>query len=523
MIVPDSRDADLQKQHLHSLFMEAPVAIAVLRGPSHVVELANASVCEIWRRAHADVIGRPVFDALPELLEQGWKALLDEVLATGRPIAGSEAPAHFRTGADGERATSYLNFVYSPLRTPEGAVDGVMVMATDVTQQVLAREEMRSLREAAEDASRAKDEFLAMLGHELRNPLAPIRTALELLRMRGVEGAAREREIIERQVAHLVALVDDLLDVSRITRGKVELRRAPVEAAVVVARGIEMASPLLEQHHHELIVEVPREGLVVYGDPARLAQVVANLLTNAAKYTEPGGRIHVIAHGTDDDIVIAVRDSGVGIDAAMLPIIFDLFVQERQSLARSAGGLGLGLTIVRSLVELHGGHVTATSAGLGEGAEFVVTLPRAGVEMGEEPYVPAAARAADAASGIRVLVVDDNVDAAELLAELLSEDGYAAIAVHDGPSALAAAETLQPHVALLDIGLPVMDGYELARRFAAHPRLRQVRLVAVTGYGQDADRARSLAAGFAAHLVKPIDVDAVMNVLASLVPARLPQ
>jgi CheY-like chemotaxis protein len=307
------------------------------------------------------------------------------------------------------------------------------------------------------------------------------------------------------------------------TRGKVELRRVLVELSAILARGIEMASPLLEQHHHELTVDVPREGLVILGDPARLAQVVANLLTNAAKYSEPGSRIQVVAHATDDDVVVAVRDSGVGIDAAMLPTIFDLFVQERQSLARSAGGLGLGLTIVRSLVELHGGHVTATSAGRGQGAEFVVTLPRAGVATEEETTLQPPARAAGPAADIRVLVVDDNVDAAELLAELLSEDGYAAMAVHDGPSALAAAESLQPHVALLDIGLPVMDGYELARRFAAHPRLRHVRLVAVTGYGQDADRARSLAAGFAAHLVKPIDIDAVMDVLASLAPARVPQ
>ena len=349
----------MQKQHLHALFMEAPVAIAVLRGPSYVVELANASICEIWRRRHDQVIGRPLFDTLQELRDQPWKPLLDAVCATGRPCAGSEAPAQFRTGADGERATSYLNFVYTPLRTPAGTVDGVMVMATDVTDQVLAREEMRRLREAAEAASRAKDEFLAMLGHELRNPLAPIRTALELLRLRGVDEALRERQIIERQVAHLVALVDDLLDVSRITRGKVELRRSLVEASAIVARGIEMASPLLEQHHHELIVEVPREGLPLYGDPARLAQVIANLLTNAAKYTEPGGRIHVLAHGTADDVVLSVRDSGVGIDAAMLPTIFDLFVQERQSLDRSQGGLGLGLTIVRSVVELHGGHVRA--------------------------------------------------------------------------------------------------------------------------------------------------------------------
>ncbi|WP_291982683.1 ATP-binding protein [Luteitalea sp.] len=507
------REAELQKTHLYSLFMQAPVAIAVLRGRSYRIELANGLACAIWRRGHEEVIGRPLFDALPELREGRWQTLLDEVYASGHPHVGNEVPARFRTASGRDDDLTYLNFVYTPLLTADGEVDGMLVIATDVTSQVVAREEMRRLREAAESASRAKDEFLAMLGHELRNPLAPIRTALDLMRLRGVDAALRERQIIERQVAHLVALVDDLLDVSRITRGKLHLRRVVVETSAIVARGIEMSSPLLDQHQHELTVDVPRDGLPVLGDLERLAQVVANLLTNAAKYTEPGGRIHVEAHHRGDEIVLAVRDSGVGIDADMLPTIFDLFVQERQSLARSQGGLGLGLTIVRSLVQLHGGHVVARSAGRGQGAEFVVTLPHASDDVATAVVAEGPAGDAVPSSGLRVLVVDDNVDAAGLLAEWLSAVGHETVAVHDGPSAIAAAEAVPPDVALLDLGLPVMDGYELARRFSEHPRLRDVRLFAVTGYGQDTDRARSLASGFAEHLVKPIDVDRLVALL----------
>ena len=289
------RDADLQKQHLYSLFMQAPLAIVVLRGPDYLVELANPFVCGIWGRRHRDVINRPLFEVLPELRGQVWKGLLDQVYAAGQPQSGSETAAQFQRRGSSVLDTRYLNFNFTPLRNLHGEVDGVLVIASDVTDQVVARREISGLREAAEAANRAKDEFLAMLGHELRNPLAPILTALQLLKLRGVDAAERERGIIERQVKHLVRLVDDLLDVSRITRGKIELRRAPVELADVVARAIEMSSPLLEQQRHDLRVDVPRTGLTVHADAGRLAQVVANLLTNAAKYTEPGGTIAVTA------------------------------------------------------------------------------------------------------------------------------------------------------------------------------------------------------------------------------------
>jgi PAS domain S-box-containing protein len=390
--------------------------------------------------------------------------------------------------------------------------DGVTI---DVTELV-------TLREKAEGASRVKDEFLAMLGHELRNPLAPILTALQLLKLRGVEAGERERAIIERQVRHVVGLVDDLLDVSRITRGRIDLRKEPVDPADIVARGVEIASPLLEQQRHVLEVDVPR-GFTIEADPGRLAQVVANLLTNAAKYTEPGGRVSVTARPEGNEIALRVRDTGFGIDARMLPRIFDLFVQERQTLARSQGGLGLGLAIVRSLVELHGGTVSAASSGTSAGSEFTVRLPlheRTSAAPGSEPSRGTARRpeaAVDPAEcGARVLIVDDNEDAATLMGTLLHALGYEARVVHDGPSALAEAERFAPQLALVDLGLPVMDGFDLAQRFRGHPTLGRTTLIAVTGYGQARDRDMTAHAGFSAHLTKPVDVDELRTVLATL-------
>ena len=383
--------------------------------------------------------------------------------------------------------------------------DGITV---DVTELV-------ALRDAAEAASRAKDEFLAMLGHELRNPLAPILTALQLLKLRGIAAIEHERSVIERQVRHLVRLVDDLLDVSRITRGMIELRKERVTLADVVARAAEMAGPLLEQRRHELSVDVPRD-LIVDGDPGRLAQVVANLLSNAAKYTEPEGSISVTAVSDGGDICLTVRDSGVGIDEAMLRRVFDLFVQERQSLARSDGGLGLGLAIVRSLVELHGGSVTAHSDGRGRGSEFTIRLPTALSHIDHATVDPLPATVPSVSSfGVRVLVVDDNVDAGSMLGEMVASFGHEARVAADGPAALVEFARFHPHVALVDLGLPVMDGFEVAARLRAQAT-EPVTLIAVTGYGQDRDRQASAEAGFSAHLVKPVDMEELRQVLASM-------
>ena len=383
-------------------------------------------------------------------------------------------------------------------------------------EAVKASEERANTAAAhAKDAERRKDEFLAMLGHELRNPLAPITTALELLNRKGGPSTARERDVIARQVSHLSRLVDDLLDVSRITRGKVELRRRPIEMSAVVARAVEMASPLFERFDHTLVLNVPKEGFVVKVDETRMAQVVANLLTNAAKYTEPRGRIEVTVSREDPELVLRVRDNGIGIAPEALPVIFDLFRQGRRSIDRTEGGLGLGLALVKSLVEMHGGRVNAKSEGPGKGSEFIVCLPEARTTQSR----PMPAVRTDPQStrqprlSRRVLVVDDNLDAAESLADLLRHVGHEVKVAQDGPGALELAARFDPEVAVLDIGLPVMDGYELAAALKAREEAGPIRLIALTGYGQEKDRQRSREAGFDAHLVKPVEIDALLAAL----------
>ena len=358
---------------------------------------------------------------------------------------------------------------------------------------------------AATAAGRAKAEFLAMLGHELRNPLAPILTALDLMTMRDPTKFERERTIIERQVRHLVRLVDDLLDVSRITGGKIELQHEVVELAEVVALAVEIADPLLEAKAHHLTVEVgPR--LMIDGDVTRLAQVVANLITNAAKYTAPHGTIVVLGERRGSSVWLAVRDNGIGITAEMLPYVFDLFAQEAQAIDRPAGGLGLGLAIVKSLVGMHGGTVTAHSEGLGRGSEFAIELPAATRPPdANAPHRPSTNRISRIVSR-KVLVVDDNRDAAELIAMSLAQRGHVSRVAVDAPSALALVKDLLPDVVLLDIDLPVVDGYELAQLIRASVAPHEVQFIAITGYGQAADRDRSDAAGFALHLVKPVSI-----------------
>jgi PAS domain S-box-containing protein len=380
-------------------------------------------------------------------------------------------------------------------------------------------EALNSTAQQLATANRRKDEFLAMLGHELRNPLAPIATALDVMEIRDPDAMHEERAVIRRQVDHLSRLIGDLLDVSRITRGKVQLTRAVLELGDVLATAIEMASPMLERRLQRLAVDVPRIGALVDADPTRLAQVFHNLLTNAAKYSEPGAQILVRARADRERIVVEVIDQGMGISPELMPRLFDLFVQGERALDRSQGGLGIGLTIARSLCELHGGTIEAASAGPGHGSTFTVTLPRAAPA---EPRPPAPAEPLAAASSIarRVLVVDDNVDAADMLRQLLVQLGHEVAVAHDGAAALVVSGAFQPDIALLDIGLPVIDGYELARRLRAQRGASALRLIAVTGYGQDADRLRAQAAGFDHHLIKPIGVDALVVLLAVEPAAR---
>lgn len=507
------QEVELQKRLLHSLFMQAPTLIAVLRGPEHIIELANPPICKVWRHSPEELINHPLFDVSPELREQGFQALLDEVYRTGVPYEGKETPAQF-IRRDATTETLYFNFLYTPFRNIKGDIEGIFVVASDVTDQVLARNQIDHLRQGAEAANRAKDEFLAILGHELRNPLSPILTALQLMKLRGGDGLERERTIIERQVNHLTRLVDDLLDVSRIARGKVELKKKAIEMADVVAAAIEMTSPLLEQRMHSLSVKLPRTGLAVEGDLTRLSQVVSNLISNAAKYTPPGGIITIIGETSPAEVILRVHDTGVGIAPDVLPRIFDLFVQEQQAIDRSQGGLGLGLTIVRNLVERHGGTISAHSDGSGLGAEFTIRLPKINIDTVQRPMPVPPSPKASVAAGRRILIVDDNEDSALMLAEALKTKGYQTCTAHDAPAALLAAADFRPELAFLDIGLPVMDGYELAARLRELPGLKGIRLIALTGYGQDSDRQKTSAAGFEHHLVKPVDLSIVESIAA---------
>ena len=379
----------------------------------------------------------------------------------------------------------------------------------------LYAETQTALKEA-QHAHRAKDEFLAMLGHELRNPLAPIVTALHLMKLRDGDGAsAHERRIIERQVTHLSRLVDDLLDVSRITQGKVQLQLALVDMKSVVSQALELTQPALQQRARPVDVQIARQDVCVWGDAVRLTQVLCNLLINAAKFTPPDRDIRLQLSVAQNMVRICVEDEGAGIAPDLLPRVFDLFVQGEQPLARHAGGLGLGLAIVRTLVQMHGGRVQAHSEGAGRGSRFVVWLPA--VEAAGRAGRPSQPAATPAVSGGHpVLVVDDNVDAAESLALLLEAFGYEVRAAASPEAALELLEQFRPRLALLDIGLPGMDGYELARRMRRDARLLHVKLVALTGYGADSDRARALAEGFDAHLVKPVQVDRLIEVLNEL-------
>jgi signal transduction histidine kinase/DNA-binding response OmpR family regulator len=381
------------------------------------------------------------------------------------------------------------------------------------------KREMARTKEAEEklkEAARRKDEFLAMLSHELRNPLAPIRNAAEVMRRIAPAdaGIAWARDVVERQVTHLAQLVDDLLDVSRITQGKITLKKEPVELGRVIQHSVDMARSLVESKRHHLTVSVPTAPIWVHGDFARLSQVIGNILSNAAKYTAEGGRIELMAIADRGEAVVSVRDNGIGIEAALLPHVFELFTQGERSLDRSQGGLGVGLTVVQRLVELHQGRVEVTSDGLNKGSLFRVCLPCISpVSQRDEKDLEVAADTA--AAGKRILVVDDNIDAAESIAVFLRLEGHEVRTVSDGAQAVAIAQVFAPHIAVIDIGLPGMNGYEVARRLRLQGAESPALLIALTGYGQKEDRVRSEEAGFDHHFVKPADPRLIQRAIAA--------
>jgi PAS domain S-box-containing protein len=463
------------------------------------------------------------------------------VLRTGRPELMGELPDELLVqGAKDERhlrllrSLGLVSYICVPLVVSSRTL-GVLTFATaesgrrytekdltlalDLAQRAAVAIENTQLYQALHDADRRKDEFLATLAHELRNPLAPIRTGLQILRL-AKEPPARERarEMMERQLGQMVRLVDDLLDISRITRNKLELRKARISLASAVENAVETARPLIDSRGHSLAVTLPSQAVYLDADLTRLAQVFWNLLNNAAKYTDPGGRIELSADCRDEEVVVAVRDNGIGIPAGAIPNLFTLFAQVDRSLERSQGGLGIGLALVKGLVEMHGGSVTVQSAGVGRGSEFVVRLPLArGTPRGEA--APNGQVNNDQGKR-RILIVDDNRDATASLAMLLELQGHDTRTAHDGLEALDVAAAFLPEVVLLDIGMPKLNGYDAARRIRQEPWGREMVLVACTGWGQEEDRRRSLEAGFNTHLTKPVDPAALGKLLAGLLSPR---
>ncbi len=499
-------DQPLRESHdLFRLLVEGVKDYAIfMLDPEGYVISWNGGAENIKGYRAEEIIGRHFSTFYPpDAIARGWPE--HELKVAQRE--GRFEDEGWRVRKDG--STFWANVVITALYDQEKRLRGFAKVTRDMTE--------RKRIEALEETDVQRNEFLAMLSHELRNPLAPIRNALEVMLTKNPQDPVLEwtGKVIERQVVHLSRLVEDLLDVSRITSHKIALRKEPVDVAQFVSGVVEANQPLIDSRGLTFEVNVPDEPLLIEGDPTRLSQALLNLLHNSAKYTPEGGRIWLTVEREGSQVVLRVRDTGIGIPAELLPKIFDLFVQGDRSLDRSEGGLGIGLTLVQRIVLLHGGSVQAWSEGAGRGAEITVRLPLL-AEAAAASLPQAGARdAAPAQVSRRVLIVDDNRDAAESLELLVQLWGHEVRSAHTGPAALAEAELYRPEIVLLDIGLPGMTGYEVAQRLRELEGMENVLLVAVTGYGQEDDRRRSREAGFDAHLVKPVEPARLQEMLAS--------
>jgi len=501
-------DQRLRDQQFYTRsLIESNIDALITTDPRGIITDVNKQMEALTGCTRDELIGAPFKDYFtePERAEAGIKLVLGE----GK-VTDYELTARARDGQE-----TVVSYNATTFHDRDRKLQGVFAAARDVTERSRLEKQMREQAAKLSDLHRRKDEFLAMLSHELRSPLAPIANAVQLLGLqRGSENPIQKeaRCIIERQMGQLQHLVDDLLEVSRITTGRIQIRREPVAVSDIVEVAVETVRPLIEQRRHELTVSLPPEPIWLHADAARLEQVLVNLLTNAAKYTEEGGRVSLTVQQEGDECVLRVRDTGVGITPALLPCIFDLFTQAERSLDRSQGGLGIGLALVQRITDLHGGTVEAYSA-LGQGSEFVVRLP---VLPTYKPQLPSPITEAGQPTirPLRVLVVDDNVDTVLSFSMLLKALGHDVRPAHDGPTAVQAALDYQPDLVLLDIGLPGLNGYEVAKRIRQHPVLKNVVLVALTGYGQESDWQTSLQAGFNHHLVKPASLEQLQQILA---------
>jgi PAS domain S-box-containing protein len=494
-----------EAQALLAAIVESSEDAIVSKTLDGVITSWNAGAQLLFGYTAAEAVGRSITLIIPPERAHEEQVILER-------LRRGERIEHYETVRQSKQGRLIdISLTISPIRDGRGRIIGASKVARNITAQ-------KKAEQALQEADRRKDEFLAMLAHELRNPLAPIRNAVQILRAKGPPMLELHwaRDVIDRQVDQMTRLVDDLLDVSRITRGKILLRKERVELAAVVSSAVEASRPLIEKWGHELTVTLPPGPVHLEADPTRLAQVLLNLLNNAAKYTEQGGRIWLTIEPEGDEVCVRVKDTGIGIPPEMLPRVFEMFTQVERSLERSQGGLGLGLTLVRSLVEMHGGTVKAHSGGPGKGSEFVVRLP---VARGPEPE----GVAGDGGKVLspprrRILVVDDNRDAANSLAILLRILGHEVHTAHDGLEAVGAATVFQPDVVLLDIGLPKLNGYEAARR-VRQERGTGVTLIALTGWGQEEDRRLSKEAGFDHHMTKPVELPALQRLLANTHPS----
>jgi signal transduction histidine kinase len=630
-----------ERERFLQLFHQAPTFLAVLRGPTHVFEMANPGYLALV--SHRPVLGRTVADALPEALDQGYVALLDEVYRTGKPYSALGSKFIFQTSHGAPAEERYVDFVYQPMSDRDGSVIGILVQGVDVTARAVAdralamnrarldyatrlsgvgfwycdlpfdqlewdervkehfffaptdritiddfyarmQEDDRELTRAAIAASirdrtpydivyrtehpdtgeikwiralggtdyapdgtpthfdgvtvdvtaqkldqqrlarlnhqlqeqdRRKDEFIATLSHELRNPLAPIRAAAKVIASPNAAPAQLRQAqlIVERQINHMALLLDDLLDIARITQGKLQLKKKTLSLIPVVDAAVEAVRPTLDGKNQQLELSLPSENVLLDADQLRLSQIISNLLMNAVKYSDPGSRIELVCRVQGHMLALSVKDEGIGIAPESIAGVFEMFSQVDSGAGRSDGGLGIGLALVKGIAELHGGTAEARSAGLGLGSEFIVRLPLAVRPQGATP--PAVDLQASKSTRRRILVADDNRDAAESLAMLLEIAGHEVRVAHHGQAALSLAQVFRPDTALLDIGMPDMSGYEVARSLRSEPWATDVLMIALTGWGQDSDRRRALESGFDHHLIKPVDPDRLAALIAS--------
>ena len=635
-----------ERERFVQLFDQAPTFLALLRGPEHVIELANPAYLAL--SDNRPVVGRKVADAFPEAVAQGYLALLDQVYRTGEPYSASGSKYAFRASSGSPIEERYVDFVYQPMTDRDGAVVGILVQGVDVTSravtdralalsrarldyatrlsgvgfwycdlpfdelewddrvkehfffaptdritiddfyarihdedrgptreaieasirdrtpydivyrtvhpttgevkwiralggtdyasdgspthfdgvtvdvsaQKLDQERLARLNHQLRDQDRRKDEFIATLSHELRNPLAPIRAAAKAIASPQVAPAQLQRAqlIIERQVTHMALLLDDLLDIARITQGKLQLKKERLALGPVVDAAVEAVRPTLDAKNHRLALNLPTEAVALEGDHLRLSQVLSNLLMNAVKYSDPGSHIELTGAVQGDTLSLSVKDNGIGIAPESISGIFEMFSQIDGVPGRSEGGLGIGLALVKGLTELHGGTVEALSHGLGHGSEFIVRLPLASPQPGAAPAVTEPGPAAR--TRLRILIADDNRDAAESLSMLLELAGHEVRVAHLGRAALSLAQAFRPDSAVLDIGMPDLSGYEVARDLRRESWATHIQLIALTGWGQDHDRRRALEAGFDHHLIKPVDPDRLEELIANRSPGR---